>query len=291
MHSTANVPIPALNGMALGFYQHNVNGHRVIAHGGDTNAFHSDLHLFMDDGTSACTYRSTAAARKAQRRRFARRSSISSRIAISPLLQPRSPRSTLRPLGPMRSYSLAAGAVRAVPSLALSRSPTCLGRPKSAWIKTERCTPRWRKFSAFAHSNGFRLDRCCGATPTVTKCSARKSRRKGDQLSINSIAPIMVMLPTPWYLNAAWLLPALYASLAVFALRSFSGPLEPSYGVAWARTFALEGKRPESVSLEPHCGRRHPWRPSRLAGRGFPDVRGRQLRRRDGCDRHGAGKW
>ena len=174
MHSTANVPIPGLNGMALGFYQHNVNGHRVIAHGGDTNAFHSDLHLFIDDGR-ACTYRSTAAARKAQRRRFARRSSISSRIATSPLLQPRSPRSTPRPLGPMRSCSLAAGAARAAPSLASSRSPTCLGRPKSAWIKTERCTPRWRKFSAFARSNGFRLDRCCGATPTVTKCSARKS--------------------------------------------------------------------------------------------------------------------
>ena len=36
--------------MSLGFYQSNINGRRVIAHGGDTVAFHSDLHLFMDDG-------------------------------------------------------------------------------------------------------------------------------------------------------------------------------------------------------------------------------------------------
>ena len=39
----------ACNGMALGFYQTNINGHRVIAHGGDTVAFHSDLHLFLDE--------------------------------------------------------------------------------------------------------------------------------------------------------------------------------------------------------------------------------------------------
>ena len=36
--------------MLLGFYEDNVNGHRVIAHGGDTQWFHSDLHLFIDDG-------------------------------------------------------------------------------------------------------------------------------------------------------------------------------------------------------------------------------------------------
>jgi CubicO group peptidase (beta-lactamase class C family) len=41
--------LPDLNGNALGFYEQNINGHRVIAHGGDTNYFHSDLILFPDD--------------------------------------------------------------------------------------------------------------------------------------------------------------------------------------------------------------------------------------------------
>src|SRR6478672_1874212 len=48
MHSPANVPFKGLNAMAHGFYQTNINGLRVIAHGGDTVAFHSDLHLFLD---------------------------------------------------------------------------------------------------------------------------------------------------------------------------------------------------------------------------------------------------
>jgi len=49
MHTTITRPFPDLNGIALGFYQDDINGHRVIAHGGDLNYFHSDLFLFLDD--------------------------------------------------------------------------------------------------------------------------------------------------------------------------------------------------------------------------------------------------
>lgn len=37
-----------MNAMALGFYEQNLNGHRVISHGGDTELFHSDLFLILD---------------------------------------------------------------------------------------------------------------------------------------------------------------------------------------------------------------------------------------------------
>jgi CubicO group peptidase (beta-lactamase class C family) len=50
MHDTALTILPRVNRMLLGFYEDNYNGHRVIAHGGDTQWFHSDLHLFVDDG-------------------------------------------------------------------------------------------------------------------------------------------------------------------------------------------------------------------------------------------------
>lgn len=49
MHTTPTRLFPDLNGIALGFYQQDINGHRVIAHGGDLNYFHSDLALFIDD--------------------------------------------------------------------------------------------------------------------------------------------------------------------------------------------------------------------------------------------------
>jgi CubicO group peptidase (beta-lactamase class C family) len=48
MHSRQFENLPGMNGMALGFYEETRNGHRIIGHGGDTQYFHSDLHLIPD---------------------------------------------------------------------------------------------------------------------------------------------------------------------------------------------------------------------------------------------------
>ena len=50
MHTTALSIIPPLNRMELGFFETDINGRQVIAHLGDTQAFHTSLHLFMDEG-------------------------------------------------------------------------------------------------------------------------------------------------------------------------------------------------------------------------------------------------
>ena len=48
MHSRQFENLPGMNAMALGFYEETRNGHRIIGHGGDTQYFHSDLHLIPD---------------------------------------------------------------------------------------------------------------------------------------------------------------------------------------------------------------------------------------------------
>ncbi|MGH6611567.1 MAG: hypothetical protein ACRECQ_15070, partial [Burkholderiaceae bacterium] len=50
MHGTPLTILPRVHRMLLGFYESNYNGRRVISHGGDTQWFHSELHLFIDDG-------------------------------------------------------------------------------------------------------------------------------------------------------------------------------------------------------------------------------------------------
>ncbi len=48
MHARQRSDQAQMNGMALGFYEESRNGHRIIGHGGDTQWFHSDLHLMPD---------------------------------------------------------------------------------------------------------------------------------------------------------------------------------------------------------------------------------------------------
>ena len=50
MHTVQDQPTPPFTGMDLGFYRDDKNGHEIIAHGGDTVLFHSDLNLFINDG-------------------------------------------------------------------------------------------------------------------------------------------------------------------------------------------------------------------------------------------------
>ena len=45
MFTLALAPAPGMNGFDLGFYQENRNGLQIVGHAGDTDAFHSDLHL------------------------------------------------------------------------------------------------------------------------------------------------------------------------------------------------------------------------------------------------------
>lgn len=49
MHDTVVAVDPAQNGSALGFYEGKRNGLRIIGHGGDTMAFHSELFLIQSE--------------------------------------------------------------------------------------------------------------------------------------------------------------------------------------------------------------------------------------------------
>ena len=242
MHSTANVPIPGLNGMALGFYQHNVNGHRVIAHGGDTNAFHSDLHLFIDDGTglyvsfnSRGKEGATTSLRQALFDQFADRY-----FPAAPTPQPKIDAKAARANAELLvgSWGSSRRAYSSFVSIAdlLGQTQITVGEDGTL-------------HAPVAEVLGLRPFKWVPVGPMLWRdanghemLGAKVVDGKATQLSINSIAPIMVMLPTPWYLNAAWLLPALYASLAVFALTIILWPTRAIVRRRLGSTFALEGK-------------------------------------------------
>lgn len=242
MHSAANVPIPGLNAMALGFYQHNVNGRRVIAHGGDTNAFHSDLHLFLDEGTGLyVSFNSrgkdgtTTSLRQALFDQFADRY-FPARPAPRLAVAPENARRNAEMLA--GSWSSSRRAFSSFVSIAdlLGQTQISVGEDG-------------RLIAPVAEVLGLRPFKWVPAGPMLWRdanghemLGAKVENGKATQLSIGSIAPIMVLLPVPWYLNAAWLLPLLYASVAVLALTLILWPTRAVVRRRLGATFALEGR-------------------------------------------------
>ena len=54
MHNTPLTMLPPLNRMELGFFETNINDREVIGHLGDTQYFHTSLHLFLRENAGFC---------------------------------------------------------------------------------------------------------------------------------------------------------------------------------------------------------------------------------------------
>jgi CubicO group peptidase (beta-lactamase class C family) len=243
MHSTANTPIPGLNGMALGFYQHNINGRRVIAHGGDTTAFHSDLHLFLDEGTglylsfnSGGKEGTTSSLRQAIFEEFADRYFPAAAPAPGAVADARAAKTDVETLAgtwgsSRRAYSSFVSIADLLGQTKVSVADDgTLNAPVADALglrpyKWERIGPMlWRD------KNGHAL------------LGAKVENGKATQLSLNTIAPIMVFLPVPWYLNSAWLLPLLYISMGILALTVLLWPTRAIVRKRFGAALALEGR-------------------------------------------------
>jgi len=69
MHARQKGWPEGINAMCLGFYEQNMNGHRVIGHGGDTAAFHSNMHLLLAENVGVfVSYNSAGAPGKGDAR-------------------------------------------------------------------------------------------------------------------------------------------------------------------------------------------------------------------------------
>ena len=241
MHRRANQPIPGLNGMALGFYQHDINGRRVIAHGGDTTAFHSDLHLFLDEGTGLYLSFNSGGKEGAT---TSLRHSIFEQFADRYFPAPPAPKRTIDAKQAKANAELLAGtwgSSRRAYSSFVSIADL-LGQTKISVGEDGKL------IAPVAEALGLRPFEWEPVGPMLWKdknghelLGAKVVDGKATQLSINSIAPIMVFLPVPWYLNSAWLLPLLYVSLGILALTLILWPLRAVIRRRFGAALALEG--------------------------------------------------
>ena len=240
MYSTANTPIPGLQSMSLGFYQSNINGHRVVSHGGDTVAFHSDLHLFPDDGVGLfVSFNSLGKAGSAGDLRTALFEQFADRYfpgrADSRKLDAKTARENAEKLAgnwstSRRSFSnfLSITDLIGQTEIALGEDGELVvpamtgldGQPRK-WVAAGPML--WR--DANSHE----------------MLGAKVVDGEAVRFSLGSIAPIIVWDRTPWYRDASWLLPLVYLSLAVLLLTVIFWLSVYLFERSWVKTMGLTG--------------------------------------------------
>ena len=229
MHGTISRAIPALNGMALGFYEQNINGRKAISHAGDSINFHSQLWLFPEEKVGI--YMSMNAG------------------------------GTQNVSGPIRSYLFEAFADRYFPfaqrdgrvdaATAREHARMMVGtynktrRIETSFLKAMELSGQVKvtldrdgriQFSASSGMGG-QARKWVEIEPFVWRDEGSKARLAAKvengrvtRIGLDSSAPFMLFEPVPWYLSSAWLTPAFLFSLGALLLTAIAWPVS-----AWAR--------------------------------------------------------
>lgn len=241
MHTSARTFLPELNRMLLGFYETNYNGHRIIGHGGDTQWFHSYLHLFIDHGAglymsfnSAGKEGATNGIRNTLFRQFVERyypgeaaagavgeetaaeharmiagAYDNSRRAETSFL------SILNLFGQVKIVANEDGTISVPFMTSLSGEPL-----------------RWREIRPFIwqEENGEDL------------LAAEVADGRVVRFSFDMLSPFMVFEPTPGWRSGSWLVPALIAAFAALALSTLAWPSAALIRRYYGAPYRLEGR-------------------------------------------------
>ncbi|MDB5364336.1 MAG: serine hydrolase [Rhodospirillales bacterium] len=216
--------MPAVNRMALGYFESNHNGHEIIGHGGDTVNFHSFMWLFIHDNVGLFISMNSAGAAGAS--------------------------------GAIRGALIEQFADRYFPSP--DKKPAPIDSAVSAqhakmmagtYITSRRSDSTFRRANEFFGQSAVRTDakgrlitstRTLGGAPVhwdeiapfVWK-SASSDERLGAKVvdgevvmwGVDTSSPFTVNLPVPWYRISAWLRPVTEIGVAALALTALFWPI------------------------------------------------------------------
>jgi CubicO group peptidase (beta-lactamase class C family) len=240
MHNSPLTILPPLNRMELGFFETNINGREVIAHLGDTQNFHTSLHLFLKENVGFyVSFNSPGKAGAAGGLRgalfddFADRYFPAAETSATAVDEKASAAHAamleghwVNSRGSQSSF-LAAVGLFGQTKLGVNDKGELVsplnglnGKPRH-WVET---TPFvWR--DADGHE----------------RLAAKVVDGNAVRFSIDGISPFMVFDRVPGYANSAWLVPALYFALGALLLTA----------VFWPVTAIVRRRFGASLALDP----------------------------------------
>lgn len=226
MHNSPLTLLPPLNRMELGFFETNINGREVIGHLGDTELFHTSLHLFLKENVGfyvsfnslgkegaagslrialfedfADRYFPEEGARDAVRGVDEKTAAAHAAMLAGHWVNSR---------GSVSNFLAAVGLLGQTKITVDGKGdlvvpfPGLNGKPRQ-WVETAPFV--WR--DAAGHE----------------RLAAKVVDGQVVRFSIGELSPFMVFDRAPWYENGAWLVPALSAGVAALLITAIVWPI------------------------------------------------------------------
>ena len=242
MHDYRLDVIPGLNRMALGFYEQGINGHRGIAHGGDTSLFHSDLTLFVDDNVGLFVSVNSAGGEGAPR-------AIRERLfdefgnryfAAQPVTAKVDDATAKKHVQEIAGHYFNSRGMRTnflhildlISPIAIG--PDADGKLSAPMVTNTGNKPRrWVEIEPYVWKD----------VDSGEKLAAKVVDGKIDRWSFDTVSPFMMMDRVPWYKNPSWLAPAFFTALGLLFLGALSWPAGAIARKKYKSANAHEGKR------------------------------------------------
>jgi CubicO group peptidase (beta-lactamase class C family) len=248
MHDSPLTMLPPLNRMELGFFETNINGREVIGHLGDTEHFHTSLHLFLKENVGFyVSFNSLGKEGAAGSLRGALFQDFADRYFPGPRPESRVDAKTAAEHAALlsghwansrgsQSNFLAAVGLLGQMKIGVDKKGDLL-IPNLKGLNGE---PRhWVEIAPFVWLDADGHDRL----------AAKVVDGKPVRWSFDLLSPFMVFDRVPWYANSAWLMPLLGASVVALLLTALLWPV-----AAWVR------RRYEApLSLDPASLRAYRW--------------------------------
>ena len=240
MHDSPLTMLPPLNRMELGFFETNINGREVIGHLGDTEYFHTSLHLFLKENVGFyVSFNSPGKAGAAGGLRGALFEDFSDRYfpadAKESLVDDKTAALHAKMLkgtwansrGSQSSFLAAVGfigqtkaGVNAKGELVLP-FPGLNGKPRH-WVEVAPFL--WRD------------------TGSHDRLAVKLIDGKVVRFSFDELSAFMVFERVPWYRDSAWLLPMTCAGLAALLLTGVMWPIAAIVRRRYGATLPLDPK-------------------------------------------------
>lgn len=246
MHNSPLTMLPPLDRMELGFFETNINGRQVIGHLGDTQHFHSSMHLFLNEGVGLyVSFNSLGKGGAAGSLRGALFEDFADRYLPGKAKDGRVDDTTA-----VRHAAMMAGnwSVSRRSASNFIKATGLVGQLKVSPSKGELVLPlpglngqpvHWVEIAPFVwrEAGGHR------------RLAAKVVDGRVARFSFDGVSPFMVFEPTPWYENGAWLLPLFGAALAALAITVLTWPIAAIVRRRYGATLALDPRARRAFRL------------------------------------------